>query len=99
MFIFWLHNQRVFVGCSQLEEVRLFDGLAWAGFDALAAKYAFVEVDLGALSAFYFDDGYCFSGAVSFADAAVGATHGFYVESEVFAAFKVDFVAGFDFID
>ncbi len=65
----------------------------------MAAEYAFVEVDLGALFAFDFDDGDCFGGAVAFADSAVGASHGFYVESEVFAAFKVDFVACFYFVD
>ncbi len=65
----------------------------------MAAEYAYVEVDLGALFAVHFDDGDGFGGAVSFAYSAVGATHGFDVESEVFAAFKVDFVAGFDFVD
>ena len=73
--------------------------MAWAGFDALAAEYAFVEVDLGALFAFDFDDGNCFGWAVSFTDSAVRSAHGFYVESEVFAAFKIDFVAGFDFVN
>jgi len=77
----------------------LFDGLSGAGFDALAAEYAFVEVDLGTLSTFHFDDSNCFSWAISFADTAVRATHGFYVESEIFAAFKINFVAGFDFVD
>jgi hypothetical protein len=77
----------------------LFDCLSGACFDALAAEYAFVEVDLGALFAIHFNYGNCFGGAVSFADSTVGSTHGFDVESEVFSAFKVDFVAGFYFVD
>jgi hypothetical protein len=55
----------------------LLDGVSWAAFDALVAEYALVKVDLGTFFAFYLNDFYGAGWAVSFADSAVGASHGF----------------------
>jgi len=57
----------------------LFDGSSGATIDALAAKDAFVEIDLGALFAVDFNDGYGACGAIAFADMAGGSAHDFYV--------------------
>jgi hypothetical protein len=57
----------------------LFDGSSGAAIDALTAKDAFVEIDLGALFAVDFNDGYGACGAIAFADMAGGSAHDFYV--------------------